>query len=231
MHFWISYSRVYDRLILLKPYYHMLEDIIKAMDLKPGLSILDAGCGTGNLELMLATHPIGMQCKITAIDQSKEMLAIAKEKLEAQEQTSWSHGDLNKDFALLNGPFNRIILSNVVYALDYPVPVIQHLLEKLDRQGMMLIVNPKKKNNIFSIFKNHMDDSKPNLIQAFRLFLYLIKILYYNLIILLMAGKRKFNFWDKKDWDSFFKKNNLTASYHTTYAGQAYLIVVKKNSD
>ncbi len=43
---------------------------------KPGMHILDVGCGTGNFSIKLAE----MGCKVIGIDISSEMLEIAKEK-------------------------------------------------------------------------------------------------------------------------------------------------------
>ena len=42
----------------------------------PGMRILDAGCGTGNLSLKLAR----MGCSVTGVDISENMLAVAREK-------------------------------------------------------------------------------------------------------------------------------------------------------
>ena len=58
------------------PYRKLLWDAFEALELEPGMRVLDAGCGTGNFEHFLAekNHP---PIQIDAVDFSAEMLARA----------------------------------------------------------------------------------------------------------------------------------------------------------
>ena len=47
---------------------------------KPGMKVLDIGCGTGNFSIKLAR----MGCKVTGVDISAEMLKVAKDKARSQ---------------------------------------------------------------------------------------------------------------------------------------------------
>jgi len=58
---------------------NMVKTVLRLSDLSPGLSILDAGCGTGFLEpLLLLTKPK----KITAMDFAVNMVTVARTKLQ-----------------------------------------------------------------------------------------------------------------------------------------------------
>ncbi|HUP98210.1 MAG TPA: methyltransferase domain-containing protein [Usitatibacter sp.] len=56
------------------------ERAIDALQLKPGETVLDAGCGTGWCFPRLA-HSVGSEGRILAFDPSPEMLAIARTRL------------------------------------------------------------------------------------------------------------------------------------------------------
>ena len=51
---WNLYARCYDRITGLLPYQEMLDEVVAALELKPGMRVLDAGCGTGALAERLA---------------------------------------------------------------------------------------------------------------------------------------------------------------------------------
>ena len=77
--FWDLYSRVYDSVYQLMPYRKLLWDTYQALDLRPGMRVLDAGCGTGNFEHFVHQKNPPSVC-IDAIDFSASMLSIAGRK-------------------------------------------------------------------------------------------------------------------------------------------------------
>ncbi|AIE73894.1 MULTISPECIES: class I SAM-dependent methyltransferase [unclassified Synechocystis] len=60
-------------------YKHYKQKTFEKMQLKPGDSVLEVGCGTGNDALLLANY-VGETGKITAVDRSQFMLKQAKER-------------------------------------------------------------------------------------------------------------------------------------------------------
>jgi len=56
--------------------------IISLMNLKPGMRVLDAGCGPGRLSVP-AAQAVGLQGEVTALDSQPGMLARVEEKAKA----------------------------------------------------------------------------------------------------------------------------------------------------
>ncbi len=54
--------------------------VMSYLDIRPGMKVLDLGCGTGNFSIKLAEKG----CQVLGVDISQEMLAIAREKAEAK---------------------------------------------------------------------------------------------------------------------------------------------------
>ena len=72
---WNLYAACYDLVAGLAPYQDMLDEVVAALDLRPGMRVLDAGCGTGALEARLVQrHP---DVEVVAVDASPAMLARA----------------------------------------------------------------------------------------------------------------------------------------------------------
>ena len=71
----------YDRRGARWPFAGLRRHAIDLLQLKPGDAVLDVGCGTG-LAFSLLEQAIGPQGRIIGIDQSPEMLARARERVE-----------------------------------------------------------------------------------------------------------------------------------------------------
>jgi SAM-dependent methyltransferase len=77
--------------------------------------VLDAGCGTGTLALMLA----GRGCRVTGVDLSEAMLDVARLKEEASAVT-WRQGDITRlDLGVRGEPFDLVTcVSDTLNHLD-----------------------------------------------------------------------------------------------------------------
>jgi SAM-dependent methyltransferase len=80
LHGWDWYAKVYGA---------RLTRLLRERGIAPPASILDAGCGTGSLALMLAD----LGYRVTGVDLSPEMIARAKAK-DAAARVDWRVGDL-----------------------------------------------------------------------------------------------------------------------------------------
>jgi cyclopropane fatty-acyl-phospholipid synthase-like methyltransferase len=100
--------------------------------------ILEIGCGTGRI-LNLLLH---MDCKVTGIDISQEMLDKASEKYHNQIK----NGRLtliNHDFTTnkLNDSFDNILLTFYTfnYILDRPIEFLKNVYNSLNDKGLLLM--------------------------------------------------------------------------------------------
>jgi 2-polyprenyl-3-methyl-5-hydroxy-6-metoxy-1,4-benzoquinol methylase len=100
------------------------------------VNILDIGCGTGSLSVVLA----GFGHKVTGIDLSPAMIALARAKAARQ--------GYQIDFQVMDaaGPqfaqqqFEVIICRHLLWALPGPKQVLQRWAELLKPQGRLLLI-------------------------------------------------------------------------------------------
>jgi ubiquinone/menaquinone biosynthesis C-methylase UbiE len=152
--FWDLYSRVYDSVYHLIPYRGLLWQAYEALELGPGMRVLDAGCGTGNFE-----HFISQKCppplRIDALDASDGMLSIARRKCRSLDYVSFSAGDLNRALPFADGTFDRIVTINVLYALEDPERVVTELLRVLKPHGVLVISSPLPSYSVSLMIADH----------------------------------------------------------------------------
>jgi ubiquinone/menaquinone biosynthesis C-methylase UbiE len=66
------------------------EDFVEALDIKPGMQVLDVACGTGNL----AISPARKGARVTGVDIAPNLLAQARARAEAEGlNISFEEGD------------------------------------------------------------------------------------------------------------------------------------------
>lgn len=136
--FWDLYSRYYDAVRHVMPYRKLLWDVYQALELRPGMQVLDAGCGTGNFEAFLQEKQ-APAVAIEALDFSEAMLQIAREKVGALPSVRFVRGDLDSPLPYLDGAFDRILSINVLYALEDWDRTVRELLRVLKPGGRMVI--------------------------------------------------------------------------------------------
>lgn len=109
---------------------------IKRFGISPDESILDVGCGTGNLTaaLLRALSPAG---KITAVDISARMIEIARTKLD-DPRIRWIIGPIER-LDPLGESFDRIVCFSVWPHLVDPVAAARLFYQMLPAGGMLYI--------------------------------------------------------------------------------------------
>ncbi len=133
--FWNLYARVYDTLLVLKPYRKMLDGVADSLGLPAGAAVLDAGCGTGNLTCAL--HRRGYS--VTALDFSTTMLGRARSKLDRVE---FLRGDLCRELPFASHSFDAVTSSNVLYTLPDPGFALAEFCRILRPGGRLVLTNP-----------------------------------------------------------------------------------------
>ena len=109
---------------------------IRRLDLKPGESVLDLGCGTG-LSFEMLQQGVGPQGRIIGVELSPEMLEIAQEKVE---RNGWENVTLIQgDAQTVNvpGPLDAVLAFFVPEILISP-PAVTRVIDALAPGGRLV---------------------------------------------------------------------------------------------
>jgi ubiquinone/menaquinone biosynthesis C-methylase UbiE len=119
----------YDPLLRLLGEDRLKGPLIEAADIRPGQRVLDLGCGTGTLALMICERCPG--AKVVGIDPDPKALAIARSKAErAGAAVEWRQGFAD-DLPFEDGSFDRVVSSLVFHHL--PPDVVRATVPELRR--------------------------------------------------------------------------------------------------
>ncbi len=151
---WSQYSRFYDSVYHLMPYRSLLWDSYQALELGPGMKLLDAGCGTGNFECFIAEKN-APPVEIEAVDFSPAMLEVAKKKCGALGNVNLACKDLNSDLPYSDATFDRIVSINVWYALEETDRTMREFLRVLKPGGILVLTSPAPHFKITALLVDH----------------------------------------------------------------------------
>lgn len=139
--FWDLYSHVYNGVYHLIPYRNLLWDAFSELDLKPGMRVLDAGCGTGNFERFIADKSVP-PIALDGIDGSPSMLRAAQRRCRNLDFVRFLAADLNERLPFDDDTFDRVVSINVLYALEDQEQAVRELLRVLKPRGRLVISSP-----------------------------------------------------------------------------------------
>ncbi|MHC1720335.1 MAG: class I SAM-dependent methyltransferase [Clostridiaceae bacterium] len=105
------------------------------LEIKKGMKILDVGCGTGNFCIKLAEAG----CKVTGIDISEEMLAIARVKAsEKKLQINFINMDV-ADLKFKDNEFDAVISMATVEFIHNVTKMIEEIFRVVKIEGQVFI--------------------------------------------------------------------------------------------
>jgi trans-aconitate 2-methyltransferase len=110
------------------------EDLLQMLNRRPGLKVIDLGCGTGELTRRLADAL--PESDVLGLDQSPEMLARAQTQL--RPGLRFERGDL----AALEGTWDLIFSNAALQWSEDHQKLIPHLFSCLNPGGQMLVQVP-----------------------------------------------------------------------------------------
>ncbi len=116
------------------------QELIRSLEVTPGCSVLDVGCGTGDMLIGLATSVEGV--KGVGIDASESMIATARSRAEPGGlPLSFAVGDVER-LELPDGSFDRVVCSRVLLHLERPAAAVAEMSRVLAPGGRVAIFEP-----------------------------------------------------------------------------------------
>ena len=108
--------------------------LVSAIGPRP-LSIVDVGCGTGSLSILLAE----MGHDVHGLDYSAGMLAAGKKKARGLHRVTFSLGDASVPDPGL-GPFDAAVGRHILWALPDPATALTNWRKLLEPSGRLVLI-------------------------------------------------------------------------------------------
>jgi ubiquinone/menaquinone biosynthesis C-methylase UbiE len=114
--------------------------LMKALKLKPGMTVCDLGCGNGFYTLKLAKE-VGPEGKVLAVEIQKEMLDMLQQRAEkAGVKNIQSVLGTVVDPKLPDNAVDLILVVDVYHEMDHPVEMLAALRKSLSKTGRLVLV-------------------------------------------------------------------------------------------
>ena len=250
--FWQDYLGHFESVAKCRDYVKLLDHVFHALGpITPGQQFLDAGCGNGNAGLYLlnglssSSTPDGVPCLDESIQYvgidvvpdalkraNKAMVSASTERQDAKTSPppfvtkSWAQVDLGQPLPFPDNRFDRIVSNLVIGYVHDPAAALRELYRVLAPGGRMVISNLKPNGDFSGIYQSLVNNSALPQQRAEA------RNLLNNYGKIRQAEKEgQFCFFDRKQWESIVATLRCTnAGVFSTFAGQAYLIVLNKPS-
>lgn len=139
---------------------------MELIGLRAGMSVLDAGAGTGAVARTIA-RLVGPNGRVVAFDQSEERLRHGRALAEGIENLSFVQGDLHH-IALRSNQFDLVWSRFVFEYLQEPEPVLKQLAE-VTKPGGRVVIGDLDGNGLFHFpIAAHMSQQLESLQQALK---------------------------------------------------------------
>lgn len=224
--FWKNYFTAYDVLNIVIPYQELLGELTRALEVKEGDFILDAGSGTGNLAIKLKKRG----ARVIALDSSPEGLARHKEKDQSAETVLH---DLTKPLPFQNEYFDKIVSNNTIYTIakELRPAIFKEFYRVLKPRGKIVIANVHTGFKPFEIYKEHIAKEKEligtlhTMVKVIRMLPPTIKMFYYNAKIKKEHREGDYGFMNEYDQENLLSDAGFKniSKYKLVYARQGIL--------
>lgn len=112
--------------------------VVRALDLEPGFSILDVGCGTGILLQQLLKS--GLSLKLHGIDISSEMVKAARAKFE--QGAAFIHEGSAHSLPYQSESFDCVTCATSFHHYQSPLSSLQEMFRVLKPGGRLALLDP-----------------------------------------------------------------------------------------
>lgn len=116
------------------------DQLLKALELKPGMKVVDLGAGSGFHTFRMAAV-VGEKGKVFAVDVQKEMLDIIKARMKKDKVANVEPVlGTEKDPKLATGTIDLILMVDVYHEFLYPYEMTEKLVASLKPGGKIVFV-------------------------------------------------------------------------------------------
>lgn len=236
--FWDLYAICHDSLYGLMPYRKLLWDCLEALDLKPGMKLLNLGCGTGAFERFVNEKGI-KDVSIEALESSPSRLRIAQKKYKNGYANYRLIKNIGNDLPYQENIFDAAISINVIPFLSRPSYMLEELRRVVKPEGNIVITKPKIFFKKLPIIFDHIDRFRniKGITKKADIFSDTVKassLLILNPILTSFATKNinKTNQLSEKDLIEFSRKHNFkNTEFSPTHASQGMVFKVNNKKE
>lgn len=219
---WDLYATVYDSICLLRPYQEMVRDLLgKVGAMEEGL---DAGCGTGQVTRALELQFPG--ARLFGLDTTPAMLARARSRCQ---RAAIHEGNLDAPLPYPDASFDRIVCSNVLYALPRPAFTLNEFARVLRPGGRLVLATPREQVRFSALVAHHLAGGPRAWALFFLLLPALLVVIGFNLVIKARARAQVYHFLSQEQLTGLLQQSGLElSSLDRTYAGVDWLAVARR---
>jgi len=116
------------------------DQLLAGLDLRPGLSVLDAGCGPG-ADLPSAAELVGPTGRVVAIDHDDAMVDAARQRCADSPQVEVLHGDL-LSLPVPDDDVDRARADRVLQHVADPAAAVRELSRVVRPGGLVALADP-----------------------------------------------------------------------------------------
>jgi SAM-dependent methyltransferase len=129
--------------------------MIDLLDLEPGMTACDLGCGNGYHTLMMATR-VAPDGKVVGVDIQPEMLVMLEKRASAEGVTNIEtvEGELH-DPKLPAGQFDLVLMADVYHEFSHPEQMLAAIRRALKPDGLAVLVEFRAEDPTVPIKPEH----------------------------------------------------------------------------
>ncbi len=132
-------DRELRRLMLQAQVYAPLtEAVLRGAGLKPGMRVLDVGCGVGDVSF-LAARLVGPTGEVVGVDREARVLACAQRRRETQDVAHVRFQQSSLESLPVGAPFDAIVCRLVLMFQPDPVSFVRRMAEHLRPGGVLAL--------------------------------------------------------------------------------------------